>query len=187
MPLSYWRDNKSGPTASTFNTVNTRSRSPPNNPVDVSPQNVQIPHQYSTGSTRTGMMKTWRFRPYGTPSARSSERANTKAGSSTLAPPLIQYVAPLATYRSGGSSKTTAYAETKPTITEENAPPVSNFYRPHIPHVTDALFGVRRPGGPRTQENAAWGVPNTSKMSTGYASGRRVGRASKSFRATRMP
>jgi len=83
------------------------------------------------------MMQTWRFRSYETPHARSNEHTDAEAGPSGLAAPFIQYVAPSLTNPSGGSSEATADAETNHTVTEEEAAPVSHFYCPHIPHVTE--------------------------------------------------
>lgn len=85
----------------------------------------------------TGMMQTRRFRPYETPRARSNEHANMEAGLSNIAPPPVQYVAPLPTSLSGETTEATANAETIQPITDENAAPVSNFYCSHIPHATE--------------------------------------------------
>ena len=130
-------------------------------------------------------MPTWRFQPYGASGAHSNEYTNAEAGPSNLAPPLIPYVAPSTTHPSGGTSEATANAENYPTITEEDATPVSNFYCPRIPHVTEWLFGVRRPGVLKAQENRVTGASGIRKFAIGCVSGREGGRASRSFRASK--
>ena len=111
------------------------------------------------------MMQTWRFRPYETPGARSNEYTNAEAGPSTLAPPFVPYVVTPATYPSGGLSEATADAEYNLTITEEDAAPVSNFYRPHIPHVTDDCSATDGQAAPRHRTGTQMACP----LSGGYA------------------
>ena len=83
------------------------------------------------------MMQTWRFQPNWTPSARSNEYTNAEAGPSTLAPPLVPYVAPQATHPSGGLSEATADAERIQPTAEEDTAPVSDFYCSYIPHAIE--------------------------------------------------
>jgi len=80
-------------------------------------------------------MSTWRFKPYDASRARPNEHGNAEAGPSNLVP--IPFVAQLTAHPSGGTSETTADAETNQTITEEDAAPVSNFYCSHVPHVIE--------------------------------------------------
>ncbi|KAF9650821.1 hypothetical protein BDM02DRAFT_3111671 [Thelephora ganbajun] len=104
-PLNYWGDNESGPSTSAFYT------------------NVQTPHQPSTDLSRTGLMPTRRFRPYGEPRAHFDEHRNAEAGPSNLVPPPALYLAPPTTNPSGGSSEATADAVIEQTITEEGTAP----------------------------------------------------------------
>lgn len=98
---------------------------------------MRTSYQPDTGLTTTGLMSTWRFHPYGTPHARSNGYWNTEAGLSTVVAPPAPYLTPPTTNPSGGISEATADAETNKTITEEDQAPVSSFYCPHIPHVTE--------------------------------------------------
>jgi hypothetical protein len=89
---------------------------------------------------------------------RTNEHRNAEAGPSTLALPPVPYVGPPTSQPSGGISETTADAETKETITEEDEAPVSDFYCSHIPRVTESLFGVRspsEPGSPTAKDDRA--------------------------------
>ena len=110
-------------------------------------------------------MPTGRFQPYGVSRARQYEHRDAEAGPSTLVLPPIPYVGPPTPQPSGGISETTANAKTKQTITEEEEVPVSSFYCSHIPHVTEWLFGVRRPSGP--------GSPAAKEESAATANGRK--------------
>ena len=138
VPFNYWGENQSGPFTSTFYTASSRVRSSLCDHVDLFPQqNVQPSYQLSAGPSRTGLISTGRFQPYGIPHhTRPYEYRNAEAGPSTLASPLVPYVGPPAPQPSGGKSETTADAENEQTVTEEKGP-VSKFYCSHFPHVTE--------------------------------------------------
>jgi len=98
---------------------------------------MQTSRQPSTGPTRTGLMPTRQFQPYGTPHARHYGHGGAEAGPSTLVLPLVPYVALPTAHPSGGTSETTAGAEHNQTTTEDATAPVSNFYCSRVPHVTE--------------------------------------------------
>ena len=137
---------------------------------------MQTWYQPSTGSTRTGMLQTRRFRPYETPRTRLNEHTNAEAGSLNLAPLFVQYVAPPPTNPSRGTTEVAANAEASQTITDENAAPLRNFHFSRIPHVTEQAFGVRRLGGLEAREPHARGASNIRKTSGGCVPGHDVGR-----------
>ena len=108
-----------------------------------------------SGPTRTGQTSTRRFQPYGTSRARVTEHQNAEAD--PLATKLVQvpHVGPPTPQPTGGLiPETTADAEQDQTDTEEQEVPVSNFYRSHIPHVTDWPFGIRRSPSAQGSETA---------------------------------
>ncbi|KAF9647939.1 hypothetical protein BDM02DRAFT_3116265 [Thelephora ganbajun] len=103
--VAYWGDNENGPSTSAFYT------------------NVPTPHQPSTDLSRTWLMPTRQFRPYGEPRARFDEHRNAEAGPSTLVPPPAPYLALATTNPSGGSSEATADAVSEQKTTEEDTAP----------------------------------------------------------------
>ena len=126
-----------------------------------------------------------RFQPYGTPRVRPDEYSNAEAGPSTLMVPPVPYIDPPTSQPSGGVSETTADAEQTQTNTEEDKASVSNFYCPHIPHVTEWSFGVRRPkrpGSPAAMDRHA-PVCGCRRMPASCVTGSSGGRNSREFRA----
>jgi hypothetical protein len=161
-----------------FYMVSVRARSSLHKLIGTSIQNVQTPHQPSTGPARTGLMPR-QFQPYGTHHARPNERRNVEAGPSTLIPPPAPYLTPQTTNPSGGTSEATADAENNQPVTEEEEAPVSSFYCSHIPRVTERSFGVRRP------DAHAMTASDISKICIGCVPGRKGGRASRNSRAVK--
>ena len=106
---------------------------------------MQNHHQPQYGATRTGMMDSRRFTPYGEYNARLIAKRPTVAGLPTHVHLPVLHYAPQTIQPTGGLSETAANAEKKQTITEEYESPVSDFYCSLIPHVIDRLFDVRRP------------------------------------------
>ena len=137
---------------------------------------MQTWYQPSTGSTRTGMLQTWRFRLYETHRTHLNKHANAEAGSLNLAPPFAQYVALPPTNPSRGTTKVAANAKASQTITDENAAPLRNFHFSCIPHVTEQAFGVRRLGGLEAWEPHVRGTSDIRKTSGGCMPGRDTGR-----------
>ncbi|KAF9779728.1 hypothetical protein BJ322DRAFT_1086105 [Thelephora terrestris] len=120
VPLHHWEANQSGLSASTFD------------------WNVHPTNQSMSCPSRTGQSSTRRFQPYGTSRAREPEQWNAEAGPSTVTLPQTPYVGSPTPEPTGGFiPETTADAENDQHITEEEEAPVSDFYRSHIPHVTD--------------------------------------------------
>jgi len=87
-----------------------------------------------------------RFTPYGAYHARQNMYQSAEAGPSNRQPHPASYDTSLTAQPPGWISETTANAEQNQTFTEEDGTPVSDFYCSPIPHVTDRLFGIRRPG-----------------------------------------
>jgi len=187
VPLDYWGASQSGPFTDRFYSVSAGSRPPLRNTADTRQQeSVQPSYQPSTGPTRTGLIPTRRFQPYGMSYARANERGYTEAGPLTLVPLPIPYGGPPTLQTSGGISETTADAETKQTVTEEDKTPVSSFYCSHIPRVTEWTFGVRRPtrpGAPAAKGNLAATADRRRKMPKSYATGCSGEKNSQKFRA----
>ena len=122
-----------------------------------------------SGPTRTGQTSIRRFQPYGTSRAWETEHQNAEVD--PLAIQLVQ--APhvgLPTQPTGGLiPETTADAETEQSHTEEQEVPVSDFYRSHVPHVTDWSFGIRRSPsaqGSKTARGHLAQVASRSKMTS---------------------
>jgi len=114
--------------------------------VDDLPQdNMLNYHQPQSGATRSGVIESRRFMPYGTSAARPNVYGTAEAGASNQMPLPILYDTPQITQPTGGTPEATADAETNQTTTEEEKTPVSDFYCPPIPRVTDCLFGVSHP------------------------------------------
>jgi len=111
-------------------------------------------------------MPTWRFQPYGTPSARLNEHTNANAGPSTLKPPLAPCVAPLITH----PSEATTDAEQDRGIAKEDTALVSNSYCSYITHVIERSFGARQSS---PQDNHARDVIDIEKISVSCVSGRK--------------
>ena len=105
------------------------------------------PYQLSTSPTRTGLIPTRQFQPYGTSYARVNKHRNAEAGPSTLLPPLVPYVDLPTPQHSGGIPETTADADTNKAIAEEDKTTVSNVYHAHIPHAIEWSCGARLPSG----------------------------------------
>ena len=95
-------------------------------------------------------------KPYSLPRAHSNERTNAEAGPSNLAalPPVNP---------SGGTSETSADAETNLTNTEENAAPVSNFYCSRVPRVSERVFGARSSALQAPEDRAQGGTGTRTK------------------------
>jgi hypothetical protein len=76
------------------------------------------------------------FQPHGTSLVHATEHVNAEVGPSTLPPPNDPSVGLPTPQPSGGISEMTVDAENQPS-TEEGQVAVSNFYRSHIPRVSD--------------------------------------------------
>jgi hypothetical protein len=86
------------------------------------------------------------------------------AGPSTITLPQVTYVGSPTPEPTGGLiPETTADAEINQTFTEEEETPVSNFYRSHIPHVTDWSFRHRNQMPKRTRLPNGEGVPRNGR------------------------
>jgi hypothetical protein len=118
-----------------------------------------------SGPSRTGQSSTRRFQPYGTSRAREPEQWNAEAGPSTVTLPQTPYVGSPTPEPTGGLiPETTADAEINQPITEEEEEaPVSDFYRSHIPHVTDWSFRHRKQRCKRTRLPNGEGVPRNGR------------------------
>jgi hypothetical protein len=147
---------------------------------------VQTPYQSGIGSTRT-KSRYRQIMPYPTHHARPNEHANAEPGPSNLAPQPTRSRARPPKNPSGGLSEATADAENNKTITEEDAGRVSNFYCPHVPHVTERVSGVRRPGVPEAWGKCANGDPGIRKLSGSCAPGRGGGNVPPNAQPTNRP
>ena len=126
VPLDYWGSNESGATVSTSHMVSARVESSLHNPADTFPQgNVNTSHWPRTGPTRTEMMPTGWYQPYGVSRTRQTRYMNAEAGPSTLG--ALPYINLPMSRPSGGISETSADAETANSTTEEDRAPVSTF------------------------------------------------------------
>ena len=110
-------------------------------------QNAYPTFQHCSGPTRVGMAHPWRFQPYGTPHARTTEHANAEAGPSSLSLLRVPYVGLQTPHPSGGLSEVTIDAVTTQPTTEEDGDSVSNFYSSHIPRVAERSPGARSQHG----------------------------------------
>lgn len=148
---------------------------------------MRNPHQPGTGPTRTGSILAGRFQPYKPSRARANEYRNAGVGPSTLVPPPVPYVGSSMLQPSGGISETTADADENKTTTEEDKAPVSNFYRSHIPHVTERSDAERPPSGLGSltaKDHLASTACGCRRMRESYAPGCRSERGSKNLRAS---
>lgn len=136
-----------------------------------------------SGPTRTGQTSTRRFQPYGTFRAREAEHQNAEADPLAITLAQVAHVDLPTPQPTGGlTPEITADAETDETFTEEQEAPVSNFYRPHIPRVTDWSFGIRRnpsaQGSHTAREYLAQVASRSRKTSRRCAASSGTGRAS---------
>ena len=99
--------------------------------------------RHRAGPTRTGLLQSERFKPYGEVRAHTVEHVNAETGPSTLVPLQDPRVGTQTLLPSGGLSESAADAATTQTFTEDNEAAVSNCYRSRILRVTDWSFGVR--------------------------------------------
>ena len=134
---------------------------------------MQNHHHSHSGATRTEMLDSWRFTPYGGYSARPITHGTTVARPSTHIPLYIQHYAPPTIQPTGGLSETAANAEHNQTYTEEDESPVSDFYCSRIPHVSDRLLDVRQlsPDAPAGKGFHACTVSGTRRVPTSYGRG----------------
>lgn len=120
------------------------------------------------------MMPALRYLPYVLPHTRFVQYGNAEPEPATpvsLPPhPTQQDMS-----HSGGTSEISANAEKQQTTTEKEAVPVSNVYCPHIPHVADWLFSVRRPDSPEGRGDHASTVFNKVTICVGCATGQQNG------------
>ena len=100
-----------------------------------------------TGPTRSEPSHAERYQPYGTSRTHRVGHVNAEAGPSTLVPPHVPYVDSPIPQSTEGIFKRTANATNNKSVKEKKEAPVSNFYRSHLPRVTERLFGVRSPNG----------------------------------------
>ena len=117
-----------------------------------------------------------RLTPYDTYHGRTGTYGNTEAGPSNQASPPFLYGDWPTTQPIGGTSETTADAEQNKPITEDDETPVSKFYCSPVPHVTDRLFGVRRPrpGAPVVKGHHALTETDLSRMCANCGHGRKL-------------
>jgi len=133
-------------------------------------------HQLRSGATRTGVMDSRWFTPYGTYGARPIIYGTAEVGQSTQVPPPIPYNTWSTIQPTGGIPETTANAEQHQPNTEEEESAVGDFYCSPIPHVVDCLFDVRRlrPAiGTRTA-HAGYGCGQKSRKGIGGSQATRM-------------
>jgi hypothetical protein len=141
-------------------------------------------HLSRPGATRTGMMDSRRFNPYGTYSARPSMYGDAEAAPSAQTLPLFPYdTRPTI----GGISETTADAEQTQTITEGDETPVGDSYRSPIPRVTNCSFDIRYLGlgAPTVTGHHAPAASGTRRMYASCGHGRKRRESSQGSPATK--
>ena len=145
-------------------------------------------HQLWFGPTRTGMMDSRRFTPYGTCGAHPIVYGTVEVELPFQIPLPVLYGTPSATQPTGGTPETTANAETKQTTTEEEESSVGGSYCSPIPHVVDRLPDVRchTPGTPAAKGYHASTASGPRGVPADYGRGLKPREGIGASRATRM-
>ena len=138
--------------------------------------------RHRAGLTRTGLLQSERFKPYGVSRAHTVEYINAEAGPSTMVPPQDPRVGTQMLLPYAGLSESAADAAMTQTDKEDNEVAVSNFYRSHTLHVTEWSFGVRSPSRRAVPTVGGRLVPIFSRG--GLSNGRRTRGTRPSLRAS---